>query len=340
MEKVTIDYNRLCLELEKQGKTKADLSRDMTKNKNFVGLMEKNPDQPAEVERLMCLLLGLEQGSLIKQEEATGSQGEIKILENLHKEMREIHQAIIEYGELIEKIWSKVHANTLQLEKVKEDVKECAQVLKMTDYDKAVRFLKETLAGGRIDGAEVLRMADATGIKRADGLKEKNGELVNANGDVVSSLSDIKKSADGTREGIAILNGTPCEVKVNKDGTIADLRAIDEEANNATRARTLSITLATNAITSGINAAISAAQGYSHYNGLDNVPYDGYQAVLHKGERVLTAEENKAYSNDPGIDYNKMEKCMKSAVRELTLSVGSRELGRIMDEHLRERGIL
>ena len=41
MEKVTIDYNRLCLELEKQGKTKADLSRDMTKNKNFVGLMEK-----------------------------------------------------------------------------------------------------------------------------------------------------------------------------------------------------------------------------------------------------------------------------------------------------------
>lgn len=141
MEKVTIDYNRLCLELEKQGKTKADLSRDMTKNKNFVGLMEKNPDQPAEVERLMCLLLGLEQGSLIKQEEATGSQGEIKILENLHKEMREIHQAIIEYGELIEKIWSKVHANTLQLEKVKEDVKECAQVLKMTDYDKAVRFL-------------------------------------------------------------------------------------------------------------------------------------------------------------------------------------------------------
>lgn len=118
MEKVTIDYNRLCLELEKQGKTKADLSRDMTKNKNFVGLMEKNPDQPAEVERLMCLLLGLEQGSLIKQEEATGSQGEIKILENLHKEMREIHQAIIEYGELIEKIWSKVHANTLQLEKV------------------------------------------------------------------------------------------------------------------------------------------------------------------------------------------------------------------------------
>lgn len=118
MEKVTIDYGRLCLELQKQGKTKADLSRDMAKNKNFVGLMEKNPDQPAEVERLMCLLLGLEQGSLIKQEDKTGSQVEVRILENLHKEMREIHQAVAEYGELLEKIWSKVHANTLQLEKV------------------------------------------------------------------------------------------------------------------------------------------------------------------------------------------------------------------------------
>ena len=173
MEKVTIDYGRLCLELQKQGKTKADLSRDMAKNKNFVGLMEKNPDQPAEVERLMCLLLGLEQGSLIKQEDKTGSQGEIRILENLHKEMREIHQAVAEYGELLEKIWSKVHANTLQLEKVKDDVKECVQVLGMTDYDKAVRFLKDALGGGRIDGAEVLRMADAAGIKRADLNKAK-----------------------------------------------------------------------------------------------------------------------------------------------------------------------
>lgn len=145
----------------------------MAKNKNFVGLMEKNPDQPAEVERLMCLLLGLEQGSLIKQEVPISSQGEIRILENLHKEVRETRQAIESCTELLEKIWSKVHANTLQLEKVKDDVKECVQVLGMTGYDKAVRFLKETLAGGRIDGAEVLRMADAAGIKRADLNKAK-----------------------------------------------------------------------------------------------------------------------------------------------------------------------
>lgn len=173
MEKVTIDYGRLCLELQKQGKTKADLSRDMAKNKNFVGLMEKNPDQPAEVERLMCLLLGLEQGSLIKREVPTGSPGEIRILENLHKEMQEIHRTVEEYKEILEKIWSKVHANTLQIESVKEHVNDCREYLKLTDADKAEKFLRDMLSGGRMNGEEVLRAADAQGIKRADLNKAK-----------------------------------------------------------------------------------------------------------------------------------------------------------------------
>lgn len=38
----------------------------------------------------------------------------------------------------------------------------------------------------------------------------------------------------------------------------------------------------------------------SHYSGLDSVPYDGYSARLHKGERVLTARENKEYSEGKG----------------------------------------
>ncbi len=173
-EKVIIDCEVLFAELKKQGKTKADLSRDMAKNRNFVGLIEKNPEQPAEVERLMCLLLGMEQGSLIKRDEPVhGSGNEIKILENMHKEICEIHQILDGYVEMIDKIYSKTQANTLQLERVKDDLKECVKELGLTDYDKAVRFLRDTLGGGRIDGTEVLRMADAAGIKRADLNKAK-----------------------------------------------------------------------------------------------------------------------------------------------------------------------
>lgn len=43
----------------------------------------------------------------------------------------------------------------------------------------------------------------------------------------------------------------------------------------------------------------SGGGGYngSHANGLNYVPFDGYIAELHRGERVLTAEENEQYSS-------------------------------------------
>jgi hypothetical protein len=33
-----------------------------------------------------------------------------------------------------------------------------------------------------------------------------------------------------------------------------------------------------------------------HANGLPWVPYDGYLAYLHRGERVMTASENRSYT--------------------------------------------
>lgn len=35
----------------------------------------------------------------------------------------------------------------------------------------------------------------------------------------------------------------------------------------------------------------------SHASGLANVPFDGYRAELHKGERVLTAQDNEIFNN-------------------------------------------
>lgn len=56
-------------------------------------------------------------------------------------------------------------------------------------------------------------------------------------------------------------------------------------------------------ISNGINSTVNFAgkllgsgdKQKSHYHGLSSVPYDGYSARLHKSEKVLTAQEAKAY---------------------------------------------
>lgn len=44
----------------------------------------------------------------------------------------------------------------------------------------------------------------------------------------------------------------------------------------------------------------SSGSNGSHASGLDYVPFDGYKATLHQGERVLTQEENKRYNKGYG----------------------------------------
>ena len=151
------------------------------------------------------------------------------------------------------------------------------------------------------------------------------------------ALEEVTEATDGTREGILNINGTPYNITVNKDGTIDALEEIEAKADGIVGSPRV-IEFVPQYLSAGDRIGLQL--GKSHYNGLDNVPYDGYQAVLHKGERVLTAEENQAYERNAEIDYRKMEQCMRSAVRELSLKVGERQIGRVIDQRLRERGIL
>lgn len=164
-KKVTINYALLCKQLEKQGKTKKGFSLEMGRSESFVNYIADNPDQPEAVERIMCLLLGLEPGSLVKEPEKKGMTAAqaLTVIRDEILENRRIMQ------ENFEKIWNKMNTNTVQLEKIKDKVNEVSK----TDYDKAVEWLKDKMAGGRYDGAKLLMESDAAGIKRSDVMKAK-----------------------------------------------------------------------------------------------------------------------------------------------------------------------
>lgn len=73
--------------------------------------------------------------------------------------------------------------------------------------------------------------------------------------------------------------------------------------------------------------------GGFHYNGLDYVPFDGYNARLHEGERVLTKKENKEYTQSmQGVNGKKV-------VIEVPLNINDREFAHATKEaYLEELG--
>ena len=68
-----------------------------------------------------------------------------------------------------EKLLAKANANTVQIEKIKD----CLKDLGRSDHEKACEFLKSMLAGGRMNSEEVILKSEANGIKRADLMKAK-----------------------------------------------------------------------------------------------------------------------------------------------------------------------
>ncbi|MBQ2697125.1 MAG: hypothetical protein IJF59_00480, partial [Clostridia bacterium] len=63
-----------------------------------------------------------------------------------------------------------------------------------------------------------------------------------------------------------------------------------------------------------------------HATGLDYVPYDEYRAVLHKGERVLTAAENRRYSEGGS-----------GPSRTVNITINAPHIGPAEEQHLIDR---
>lgn len=183
---VTFDKTKLLAAIQEKGLTASRLSKEMGLSAKYVTnrINDLGCTMPYTNYKLMCMILEVDEKSILPdppRTESNKSQGnEAQILVNITTRLKELSEKadmiiakLSEMDERDEKVYSKVHANTLQIESIKDSVKDIKGELKLTDYDKAVRFLRETLSGGRMIGEEVIRMADTAGIKRADLNKAK-----------------------------------------------------------------------------------------------------------------------------------------------------------------------
>lgn len=91
----------------------------------------------------------------------------------------------------------------------------------------------------------------------------------------------------------------------------------------------------------------SVAVDGSHANGLANVPFDGYIGELHKGERVLTAEENKDYNREytpdsaPARTSNNQKVSIPAPIINITVQGNAdtntvQEIGSVVDQKLQD----
>ncbi|MFM1573022.1 phage tail tape measure protein [Helcococcus ovis] len=187
-------------------------------------------------------------------------------------------------------------------------------------YDKMVQNAEDN-AAKTIKASELLRKEGIETLIKDHGELTKTvdfetGKQMNfwqkAKRNVNSSLNSVEKQ-------IERLNATPLTDKYAKyhiESVTTEIHRSIRQMDDQTRY---------NAIHYGLTASDRARYGY-HASGLDYVPYDGYKAHLHRGERVLTAKENKEYSSkgngNININIENFANNTKEDVRSLLKRIG------------------
>lgn len=185
--RVLVDKRKLRDAIDEKGYSKEALSLELGYNKSYLSVFlsdEKYKSLDIKDEKLVCLLLGCPIGSFVIRKAQNQNDPIPAILQNLMNEIaelkRDMKNIIGQVAEVLtsdkrilsktenleenqEKMYRKLNANTIQLEKIKESTEK----MQKTEYDRASEFLRDILSGGRVNSYDLLDAADKAGISRA-----------------------------------------------------------------------------------------------------------------------------------------------------------------------------
>lgn len=158
---------------------------------------------------------------------------------------------------------------------------------------------------------------------RADGLEKLQQSYQELTENIDLKTGNIRTTWDKLTQGVQQVSaGMKIEVK----------RQIDEY--NALKMEDKTATITTRHLTEYITSGVAGGAGgvwANHYNGLDAVPYDGYTARLHKGEKVLTAREVEERQQSQGDTNITIENVVHNGPQDI------KRLAEELDFYMRQR---
>lgn len=133
---------------------------------------------------------------------------------------------------------------------------------------------------------------EAAGAETSDGLalavENVNARMQEAADSYVEKVGDLDQEAAATEAATNTMSGLVAGIDSSTPGVLAKLDSLASQMKSRLTNSFANYTLT-------IKANIKGSNVPGAKNGLDYVPYDDYLVRLHKGEKVLTAEEARAY---------------------------------------------
>lgn len=151
------------------------------------------------------------------------------------------------------------------------------------------------------------------------------GNIVDSNGRIVTSLKDVKNNADGTREGILNLNGTPINVQTDTNGAIKNLDEVKRKVNNIPEEKNVHVSVWTK---------IKRVFGFDEYAKGTNYASSGVNLVGEKGFEIVEQgskvglvgldgpEFRRFRGGEKVIPHNRSVEMLKSINRDVITSGG------------------
>ena len=133
---------------------------------------------------------------------------------------------------------------------------------------------------------------EAAGTEPSDGLalavENVNARMQEAADSYVEKVGDLDQEAAATKAATNTMSGLVAGIDSSTPGVLAKLDSLASQMKSRLTNSFANYTLT-------IKANIKGSNVPGAKSGLDYVPYDDYLVRLHKGEKVLTAEEARAY---------------------------------------------